>query len=223
MPETPVITVDIVSDVVCPWCIIGYKKLEKAMATFQDRATFSITWHAFELNPGMPPEGQDIDEHMAQKYGATSEQSKANRERLQQAGSNLDFSFRYHENMRMVNSFDAHRLLHWAGQTDGITGKQTALKLALFKAHFTDGKDVSDHDTLIEIAAAIGLDQKRASNILATDMFSADVRAVEAQWQDRFISGVPAFIFNDKFMVPGAQDSDVFAQIIENKLLKKAA
>ncbi|MEP2103400.1 MAG: DsbA family oxidoreductase [Parasphingorhabdus sp.] len=219
MSETPVITVDIVSDVVCPWCIIGYKKLEQAMQRFEGRAEFALAWHAFELNPNMPSEGQDINEHMAQKYGATPEQSKANRERLRNAGSDLDFEFSYHENMRMVNTFDAHRVLHWAGET----GKQTALKLALFKAHFTDGKDVSDHEILIEVAGSIGLDEKRVRDLLGSDMFAAEVRAVETQWQDRFISGVPAFIFNKKFMVPGAQDSDVFAQIIENKVLAAAA
>tara|TARA_R110001606_G_scaffold56209_2_gene136366 strand:+ start:222 stop:881 length:660 start_codon:yes stop_codon:yes gene_type:complete len=219
MSEMPVITVDIVSDVVCPWCIIGYKKLEKAMRQFEGRASFELAWHAFELNPSMPPEGQDIAEHMAQKYGATPEQSKSNRERLRDAGSELDFEFSYHENMRMVNTFDAHRLLHWAGET----GKQTALKLALFKAHFTDGKDVSNHETLISVASSVGLNEKRARDLLSTDLYADEVRATEAEWQDRFITGVPAFIFNKKFMVPGAQDADVFANIIENKLLKKAA
>ncbi len=219
MSETPVVTVDIVSDVVCPWCIIGYKKLEQAMQRFEGKARFELAWHAFELNPGMPPEGQDINEHMAQKYGATPEQSKANRDRLRNAGSDLDFEFQYRDNMRMVNTFDAHRLLHWAGET----GKQTALKLALFKAHFTDGRDVSDHDTLLEIVTSVGLSSERAANILETGLFAAEVRAVEAEWQDRFITGVPAFIFNKKFMVPGAQDSEVFAQIIESKILAKAA
>lgn len=219
MSDIPVITVDIVSDVVCPWCIIGYKKLEKAMQQFEGKARFELAWHAFELNPSMPPEGQDISEHMAQKYGATPEQSKANRERLRNAGSELDFEFSYGDKMRMVNTFDAHRLLHWAGET----GKQTALKLALFKAHFTDGKDVSDHDTLVSVAASAGLDEKRARDLLSTNLFAEEVRATEAEWQDRFITGVPAFIFNKKFMVPGAQETDVFANIIESKLLKEAA
>lgn len=219
MSETPVITVDIVSDVVCPWCIIGYKKLEKAMHQFEGRARFELAWHAFELNPDMPPEGQDVAEHLAQKYGSTPEQSKTNRQRLKDAAAGLGFEFNYHENMRMVNTFDAHRLLHWAGET----GKQTALKLALFKAHFTDGKDVSDHDILVDIAVTAGLDEKRCRDLLTTDMYAADVRAVEEQWQDRFITGVPAFIFNGKFMVPGAQEPDTFANIIEQKLLKAAA
>ncbi|AMO71141.1 DsbA family oxidoreductase [Sphingorhabdus sp. M41] len=219
MSETPVITVDIVSDVVCPWCIIGYKKLEKAMAQFEGKARFELAWHAFELNPSMPPEGQDIAEHMAQKYGATLEQSKANRERLRNAGNELDFEFSHGDKMRMVNTFDAHRLLHWAGET----GKQTALKMALFKAHFTDGKDVSDHDILVSVASSVGLDEKRARDLLITNLFAEEVRATEAEWQDRFITGVPAFIFNKKFMVPGAQEAAVFANIIENKLLKEAA
>lgn len=219
MSETPVVTIDIVSDVVCPWCIIGYKKLEKAMLQFEGRARFELTWHAFELNPAMPPEGQDINEHMAQKYGATPEQSRANRERLRSAGDDLDFEFNYHKNMRMVNTFDAHRLLHWAGET----GKQTALKLALFKAHFTDGRDVSDHETLVAVASSVDLDERRARDLLETDLYADEVRATEAEWEDRFITGVPAFIFNRKFMIPGAQDSDVFANIIENKVLRKAA
>ena len=219
MTETPLIRVDIVSDVVCPWCIIGYKKLEKAMQQFEGRAQFAIAWHAFELNPAMPQEGQDINEHMAQKYGATPEQSKVNRERLRNAGNDLDFEFKYSENMRMVNTFDAHRLLHWAGET----GKQTALKLALFSAHFTEAKNVSDHDTLVAIAGSVGLDEDRARDLLRTGLYAEEVRAVEAEWQDRFITGVPAFIFNKKFMVPGAQDSDTFANIIENKLLAKQA
>ena len=209
MSDVPVITVDIVSDVVCPWCIIGYKKLEKAMLQFEGKAAFELTWHAFELNPSMPPEGQDIAEHMAQKYGATAEQSKAN----------LDFEFNSHDQMRMVNTFDAHRLLHWAGET----GKQTALKLALFKAHFSDGRNVSDHEVLVEIASSVGLDEKRSRDLLGTGLYAEEVRATEAEWQERFITGVPAFIFNKKFMVPGAQEADVFANIIENKLLQKAA
>ncbi|MEM9574626.1 MAG: DsbA family oxidoreductase [Pseudomonadota bacterium] len=219
MSEEPVITVDIVSDVVCPWCIIGYKKLEKAMRQFEGRARFELAWHAFELNPNMPPEGQDVNEHLAQKYGTTPEQSKANRQRLKDAGAGLDFEFNYNDGMRMVNTFDAHRLLHWAGET----GKQTALKLALFKAHFTDGKNVSDNDTLVEIAGSVELDEDRARDLLENNLYAEDVRAVEEQWQDRFITGVPAIIFNKKFMVPGAQEPETFANIIEQKLLKEAA
>lgn len=219
MSDTPIITIDIVSDVVCPWCIIGYKKLEKAMQEFEGRARFELAWHAFELNPDMPPEGQDVNEHLAQKYGTTPEQSKVNRQRLKDAGAGLDFEFNYHDGMRMVNTFDAHRLLHWAGET----GKQTALKLALFKAHFTDGKDVSNHDTLTEIAHSVGLDKDRAQDLLSTNLYGDDVRAIEAQWQDRFITGVPAIIFNKKFMVPGAQEPETFANIIQQKLLKAAA
>ena len=119
----------------------------------------------------------------------------------------------------MVNTFDAHRLLHWAGET----GKQTALKLALFKAHFSDGRNVSDHEVLVEIASSVGLDEKRSRDLLGTGLYAEEVRATEAEWQERFITGVPAFIFNKKFMVPGAQEADVFANIIENKLLQKAA
>ena len=218
MPDMPVVTVDIISDVVCPWCIIGYKKLEQAMAQFEGRAKFAIKWHPFELSPAMPPEGQDLAELMAQKYGATPEQSKANRERLQSAGADLGFEFNYTPGMRIVNTFDAHRLLHWAGEV----GHQTDLKLALFKANFTDHKNISDHNVLIKIAGSVGLDTKRAHEIVKSQEYASEVRAIEAQWADRFISGVPAFIFNGKFMVPGAQEPDVFVRLIENKILAKA-
>ncbi len=219
MSNIPVITVDIVSDVVCPWCIIGYKKLEQAMQRFEGKAKFELAWHAFELNRHMPAEGQNGTEHVMQKYGSSPEQSRKNRERLIQTAEGLGLEFNYGDDMRIWNTFDAHRLLHWAGETVG----QTKLKLALFKAFFTDNLNVSDHEVLTSVIASVGLDEGRCAEILASDEYAAEVRAVEAQWEDRFISGVPAFIFNGKFMVPGAQEPDVFAQIIENKLLPQAA
>jgi len=219
MSNIPVITVDIVSDVVCPWCIIGYKKLEQAMQRFEGKAKFELAWHAFELNRHMPAEGQNGTEHVMQKYGSSPEQSRKNRERLIQTAEGLGLEFNYGDDMRIWNTFDAHRLLHWAGETGG----QTKLKLALFKAFFTDNLNVSDHEVLTSVVASVGLDEDRCAEILASDEYAAEVRAVEAQWEDRFISGVPAFIFNGKFMVPGAQEPDVFAQIIENKLLPQAA
>jgi len=219
MSNIPVITVDIVSDVVCPWCIIGYKKLEQAMQRFEGKAKFELAWHAFELNRHMPAEGQNGTEHVMQKYGSSPEQSRKNRERLIQTAEGLGLEFNYGDDMRIWNTFDAHRLLHWAGETGG----QTKLKLALFKAFFSDNLNVSDHEVLTSVVASVGLDEGRCAEILASDEYAAEVRAVEAQWEDRFISGVPAFIFNGKFMVPGAQEPDVFAQIIENKLLPQAA
>jgi len=193
--------------------------LGKSLKHFEGKAKFELAWHAFELNRHMPAEGQNGTEHVMQKYGSSPEQSRKNRERLIQTAEGLGLEFNYGDDMRIWNTFDAHRLLHWAGETGG----QTKLKLALFKAFFSDNLNVSDHEVLTSVVASVGLDEGRCAEILASDEYAAEVRAVEAQWEDRFISGVPAFIFNGKFMVPGAQEPDVFAQIIENKLLPQAA
>ena len=228
MADAPLVRIDIVSDVVCPWCVIGYLKLDAAMARFAGRARFDVSWHPFELNPSMPAEGQDVDEHVAQKYGSTPDRAKAGRDRMRAAAAELGFTFARSEGdrrLRMVNTYDAHRLLGWAATLGDAAGAnaQTELQMALFRAHFTELRDVSDIDVLIDVAGAVGLDAAAARNVLSSDAYADQVRRSEAQWQDRFISGVPAIIFNDKFMVPGAQEPDVFASIIENKILAKAA
>ena len=146
--------IDIVSDVVCPWCIIGYKRLERAMASFADTLAFELHWHPFELNPHMPPEGQNLAEHLAGKYGTTPEDSRAARGSLTALGESLGFEFRYDDDMRTYNTFKAHQLLVWAGEA----GRQTELKLALFDAYFTLGEDPSAGPVLIAAANQAGLD-----------------------------------------------------------------
>lgn len=224
----PRLSVDIVSDVMCPWCIIGWLKFEQVMAHFADRLTFRVQWHPFELNPDMPPEGEDAAKHVMRKYGIGAEASRANSGRLAGLAADLGFAINRGSAFRMRNSFDAHRLLTWAGALEGAdreapTGVQTALKLALFRAHFTDNRDVSDHAVLIEVAASVGLDRARAAAILADDEFAEMVRTEEAYWADRNVTGVPAFILDDRMLVPGAQDPDVFIRVIENKVLVGAA
>lgn len=221
------INVDIVSDVMCPWCIIGWRKFEQAMAHFEGQLAFRVQWHPFELNPGMPREGQDAAEHVMQKYGLTAEQSRSNSARLAGIAGELGFAFNRGPGFRMRNSFDAHRLLTWAGaleapDQDTATGVQTALKLALFAAHFTDNRDVSDHGVLADVAASVGLDAARAAAILAGDEFADQVRSEEVCWADNEITGVPAFILNGQMMIPGAQDAEVFIRVIERKILAAA-
>ncbi|QNO26079.1 DsbA family oxidoreductase [Sphingopyxis sp. OPL5] len=224
----PRLSVDIVSDVMCPWCIIGWLKFETVMAHFAGRLEFRVQWHPFELNPDMPPEGEDAAAHVMRKYGVSAEQSRANSGKMAGVAADLGFAFNRGPGFRMRNSFDAHRLLTWAGSREDPeqsepTGVQTALKLALFKAHFTDNRDVSDHAVLADVAASVGLDRARAAAILGGDEFGEMVRTEEAYWADQNITGVPAFILGGRMLVPGAQDPEVFIRVIERKVLADAA
>ena len=227
-PRVPRLSVDIVSDVMCPWCIIGWLKFRKVIDHFAGRLDFRVQWHPFELNPDMPAEGEDAAEHVMRKYGISAEQSRANTGRLAGIAGELGFTFNRGPDFRMRNSFDAHRLLTWAGAVeepdqDGPTGVQTELKLALFKAHFIDNRDVGDTQVLADIAASVGLDRDRAAAILGSREFGEMVRTEEAYWADRNITGVPAFILGGRMLIPGAQDPDVFIRVIENKILAAAA
>ena len=223
-PPLPRLSVDIVSDVMCPWCIIGWLKFQRVMDHFRGRLDFRIQWHPFELSPDMPPEGEEAAAHVMRKYGVSAEQSRANTGRLAAIAGELGFAFNRGPDFRMRNSFDAHRMLTWAGASEApdqqaATGVQTALKLALFKAHFTDNRDVSDHAVLADVAASVGLDRDRAAAILASGEFGEMVRTEEGWWADRNITGVPAFILDGQMLVPGAQDPEVFIRVIEKKVL----
>ncbi len=227
-PHLPRLGVDIVSDVMCPWCIIGWLKFQRVMEHFRGRLDFRVQWHPFELNPDMPPEGEDAAAHVMRKYGVSAEQSRANSGRLAAIAAELGFAFNRGPDFRMRNSFDAHRLLTWAGASEAsdqqaATGVQTALKLALFTAHFTDNRDVSDHAVLADVAASVGLDRERAAAILASGEFGEMVRTEEGWWADRNITGVPAFILGGQMLVPGAQDPEVFIRVIEKKVLAAVA
>ncbi|TYC52204.1 DsbA family oxidoreductase [Rhodobacterales bacterium] len=203
-----VLQIDIVSDVVCPWCIVGYKQLEKAIE--QTGASVVIKWHPFELNPDMPPEGENLREHIMRKYGSSAQDSEAARERLTGLGADVGFPFRWSDEMRMANTFKAHQLLHWAGPS----GKEHALKMALFKAYFHDGKNPGDDETLADIAEGVGLDRDEALSVLADERFGHAVRDEEAFWVRNGIHGVPAVIFERKHLVSGAQGVENYAAII---------
>lgn len=195
-----------VSDISCPWCIIGLRGLEEALARTGDLVTAEITFQPFELNPQMGADGQNIAEHIAEKYGSTPEQSAASRAMIRERAADLGFAMRMSDTSRIYNTFDAHRLLHWAH----IEGKQAALKRALFDTYFTDQQDPSDHEVLTAAAAKVGLDPKRAAEILASDEYADDVRTAEKFWQSHGISAVPAVIINDRYLISGGQPSEAF-------------
>jgi predicted DsbA family dithiol-disulfide isomerase len=203
--------VDIVSDVVCPWCIIGYKQLMKALRSLPGQFDVTVHWHPFELNPQMPQEGQDLREHLAQKYGTTAGQSQGARARLSALGESLGFTFDYFDGMRMVNTFRAHQLLHWAaGQ-----GRQTELKLALFEAFFSQRKDVNDPALLVGIAGRVGLDVAQADAVLSDQRYAKAVREEQQHWLDQDVHAVPTFYFQQQYMVPGAQEAEGFVRLLQ--------
>ncbi len=201
--------IDIVSDVVCPWCVIGYRQLAKALE--QTNTEHEIHWHPFELNPNMPSEGQNLREHIIEKYGSTKAQSDASREAMTQAGHDVGFEFNFDDDTRMHNTFDLHQLLHWAE----IQGHMHKLKQALFAAHFTDGRNISDITVLADIAAETGLDRSEALAVLEDQRFAKEVRQAEQHWQQQGIQSVPAVIFNERHLVSGAQGEENFTSIIK--------
>lgn len=214
--------IDIVSDVVCPWCIIGYKQVEKALTQIEGEIAVETWWHPFELNPNMPLEGENTAEHIARKYGGTPEQSSANRERLQDIGDSVGFAFNYTPGMRIYNTFKAHKLLSITANERGWKA-QTALKLALFKSYFQDRLDISNEAVLLDIAEGQGLDRAASAAWIADHALSQAVRAEQRQWTDQNITGVPAIIFDQAFMVPGAQSAETFADVISKVLAKREA
>lgn len=214
--------IDIVSDVVCPWCIIGYKQVEKALTLLPEPVEAEFHWHPFELNPDMPPEGEDAAEHIARKYGRSPEEGKKVRSHIRETAEALGFPFGDMGARRLVNTFAAHKLLTKTGEVDGWE-KQTALKLELFSAYFQWGRDVSDVGVLLDIAESVGLNRAETQGWLADEALSSTVRGEERYWIGENISGVPAIIFDGKYMVPGAQSAETFAQVIGKVLAKRSA
>lgn len=206
--ESVPLRIDFVSDIVCPWCAIGLAALEQALGRVAGEVQAEIHFQPFELNPQMPAEGEDITEHLQKKYAMSEEQLAENQERIRERGAELGFTFTMGARRRTYNTFDAHRLLHWAGLEGD--GKQAALKHALLAAYFTDGKNVSDHATLLDTAQTVGLPVERAQEILTSDEFSAEVRADEERYRRSGISAVPAVIINQRHLISGGQPVEVF-------------
>jgi len=202
--------IDFVSDVSCPWCIIGLRGLEIALDRLKDEVTADIHFQPFELNPQMPVGGQNIVEHVAQKYGSTPEQSAANRKMIQDRAAALGFTMATSDQSRIYNTFDAHRLLHWAGET----GKQQALKHALFEAYFSKGQDPSDRQVLIEAADQAGLDREQAADVIDSGSYADEVRNDERFWQAQGINAVPAVVVDRKYLISGGQPPEAFEQAL---------
>jgi len=209
-PPTP-IRIDIVSDVVCPWCVVGYKQLEAALAEAGPTVTATVYWHPFELNPDMPPEGQNQREYIMLKYGSTPAQSEAARRRLTAAGAAFGFQFAYTDDMRVWNSFKAHQLLRWARQQ----GRDTELKLALFETYFTRREKLDDDAVLMDTVARTGLDRVEAAAVLADGRFGDAVRTEERHWIAMGIQGVPAVIFQGRYILSGAQGVKAFGDVLK--------
>ncbi|MEM8731283.1 MAG: DsbA family oxidoreductase [Pseudomonadota bacterium] len=202
------IRVDIVSDVVCPWCAIGYYQLKRAAD--ETGHALSVHWHPFELNPNMAEEGEDLREHLAAKYGTTPEASRAARARLTELGAALGFTFTYADDMRMWNTFRAHQLIDWAETFE----KGHDMKLALFEAFFTRRENVSDIATLAQVAKSVELDAETALEVLQSGQFAEQVRQKEQFWTSRGIQGVPAMIFERRHLVTGAQGEENYGRVL---------
>ena len=203
------VDVTIVSDVMCPWCVIGYRQLEQAMIDTGIDA--HIRWEPFELNPDMLLTGQNTSEHIQQKYGSTPEQSEQSRAQMKTLGESLGFAFNWTPESRMWNTFITHQLLEFAL----AEGKQHALKMALCEAHFSNQSDLSQPDVLISIASSVGLDASKAKHIIESGELGAITRERQQYWQAHGISGVPSMIFGRKYLVTGAQGIAAYSDILQ--------
>ena len=206
------LNIDLVSDVSCPWCAIGLQSLLKARAELAPELTFELHMQPFELNPDMAPEGESIAEHLGRKYGSTPEQQAQTWQGIQARGQAVGFDFATNPERRIYNTFDAHRLLHWAGEQSAEL--QLALKQALFSAYFSEGKNPSDHAVLQALAVQVGLNGDEAAQVLGSNRFADEVRRQEGFYQRAGVSSVPAFVINHRHLISGGQPPEVFVQAL---------
>ena len=213
MTQTRTLNIDFVSDVVCPWCVVGLGGLQTALERLRPEGIEArITFRPFELNPDMAPEGENIVDHIGRKYGATPEQSAQNREMIRARAAEVGFDMRMTDASRIWNTFDAHRLLHWAGEV--APDKQAALKTALFHAHFTDNRNLTDAGVLTAAAEAAGLNRTEAAEVLASGRHAQAVRTEQAAWRARGITSVPAVVVEGKYLISGGQPAAVFEEAL---------
>ncbi len=205
----PIVNVDIVSDVVCPWCVIGYGRLKKAIANNAPQLDVNITWHPFELNPDMPVEGENLRTHLAEKYGTSLEDSIRARTMLTEEGRKVGFTFHYFDEMKMLNTHQCHQLLHWAK----ASGLQNQLAEALFE-HFFSNRGTFSKEELVNVVEKVGLNAHQARSILNNDAFSEAVRLSEQQWHQQGIHGVPLFVFNGEQALSGAHNVETFDHLL---------
>ncbi|BFM21070.1 DsbA family oxidoreductase [Gilvimarinus japonicus] len=206
------IQIDIVSDIACPWCAIGYARLEQAMEQLAATHEFNVQWHAFELDPEHSGKGEPILPALVRKYGSTEAEMRANQDQMMQIAKDLGVNFSKLQERFTCNTFDAHRLVKWAGEQS----KQTEMKQALFDAYFGNADNVSDHEVLVHCVASIGLDPAQARNVLDSDQYAQTVRDDEATYQRAGVTAVPAFIVNNKYLISGAQEPDTLVQAFQD-------
>jgi predicted DsbA family dithiol-disulfide isomerase len=215
---TKSVKIDFISDVSCPWCVIGLGNLDAALERFEGRLTADIRFHPFELNPGMPPEGESRFDNVARKYGVGREQAIANRERQRVLAAQVGFDMVTTDESRFYNTFDAHRQLHWAR----IKGRQEELKRALLAACHTNMQSPGDHGVLVAVAESVGLDGAAARDVLTLGHYADEVRDAEDKWQRAGINGVPAVVVNDRYLITGAQPPEAFEQAIRKAVYEVA-
>ena len=213
--------IDFVSDVACPWCAIGLASLKSALTKLEGSVEAEIHLQPFELNPQTPFEGEDAGEHIRQKYGIDDKQLEANRSAIRERAAALGVAINTQAGSRVWNTFDAHRLLHWAEQQD--REKAVALKQALFRAYFTDNENVADRDVLVRIAKETGLAGDAARRMLDGNEFVDEVRAQEHRWQQAGIHSVPATVVNGQYLISGGQPPEVFESALREIATKVAA
>ena len=208
--------VDIFSDVVCPWCAVGKRRFEEALGRFDHADEIDVVWRAYELDPEAPARREgDYAERLARKYGMTRDQAVAANQRLTATAAEVGLDFHF-ERAQPGNTFDAHRLLHYAREV----GLQDALKERLFVAYFTEGAPIGDPDTLVALAGEVGLDRTEAAAVVAGDRYGAEVRADEREALAIGVTGVPFFVVDGKFGIPGAQDADTILGVLERAWAK---
>ena len=204
--------IDFVSDIACPWCAVGLAALERAIANLEGEVDVELRFQPFELNPQMGPEGQDVSEHLTGKYGSTPEQQAQSREGIAQRGQAVGFTFRKEGRGRVWNTFDAHRLLTWAGEQGAQ--QQRDLKMALLKAYHGEGRSPADVAVLADVAASVGLDRAEAEAVLGSDRYADEVRQSERKFQSLGIHAVPSVIVNNRHLIQGGQPPEVFEQAL---------
>ena len=215
----PTIKIDYVSDIACPWCAVGLGNLNQAIAQLSDKANFEVHFHPFELNPKMPLGGQDAIEHLTEKYGLSVEQVKANQANIRLKALEAGFEFHPEGRKRVYNTFDAHRLLHWAGLEFGLE-KQAMLKKELLNTYFCLAVNLDDQKNLLDAVTRSGLDKERAQEVLTSNAFTKEVREAEALYINAGISSVPAIILNDQYLLQGAQPPESFINAFEQLIQK---
>ena len=217
----PNVRIDFVSDIACPWCAIGLASLQQALASTGTAPQVDLHFQPFELNPGMAPEGEDVGEHLARKYGSTAEQQAQIRDTIRQRGAAVGFDFKPEGRGRVVNTFNAHRLLHWAGLQSAQA--QLALKQALMQAYQGRGERAGQDDVLLAAVRAAGLDEAAARAVLQGDAYAAEVRADEQRWQQAGIQSVPAIVINGRHLISGGQPPEVFEQALRRAVAGELA